>query len=152
MTVLDSNVKNQSQDGLRLSFVDYVRHGTSLPRLKEGEEYKATLANWSIVEPVDSNQAPYVRLELQLTDRIVVDNRFEVGFRIFENQIKQQLGIEEEVKVSELLDKLKETEFKIWVSYQFIKEKQRTYTNYNFLPPVDTNSETPSKESEELEF
>ena len=140
---------NQSQEGGRMSFSEYIKTGTSLPRLKENTPYRTILKEWKLVEPADSNQTPHVRLELQLEDRVIVDNRFEAGFNIFEIQIKSQLGIEDqEIPVQELLNRLKEEEFTVWISYTTVNG--RTYTNKNYLPPQQ-EQET-SSEKQDIEF
>ena len=149
-----TNILNQSTDNLitntRQGFKDFFLRGVSLPRLKDGL-YEATLKAASFVEADKSKNkdaADYVRLELQLSDRIIVDNRFEKGFGIFESQVKEQLGLQDQtIAIPDLLQLLMKNPFKIWISYQEIED--RTFRNINYIAPRTlTTPDTPESTAE----
>lgn len=138
-------VKNQTEDNVLItqpqatsgkqSLADFYKTGMSLSRLTDGM-YPATLQAHMLVEPTQPDANPYVRLELKLADRVIIDNRFEQGFAIALDQVKQQLDIaDQNIPVSELLDSLKETNFNIWVSYADVEGK--TYRNISYIAPKE---------------
>lgn len=140
-----------STTATRLSLSEYIKEGISLPRLKEGEHI-AKLLSWKIIEPVKMSDKEYVRLDLKLSDRQIVDNRFEAGFYIFESQIRNQLGLEDPVPVRDLLDSLKTKQFKIWISYIEVadsNDKPKTYRNINYIAPVSLPKTLVEEETEE---
>lgn len=157
---------------------NHILKGISLPRLKEGEIKDVTLIPFEIIaddngEPIDAvyvgsrkslivvpNATPtnpdpkaYVRLELQLPDRVYVDNRFDgSGYPIFESHIKQQLKLDEEaIPVLQLLDYLTTHKFSIWITYAQGQDG-KTYQNVNYLPPLvkpdTTNSNAPESKDD----
>lgn len=122
-----------------VSFRDFYHHGIALAKLATGE-HQAILQAHRWVEPTNLKDQPYVRLELKLEDRIIIDNRFETGFQIFVNQVKKQLGWEDRsVTIQELLSYLMNNPFKIWISYTVINGAE--YRNINYIPP---RQETPA--------
>lgn len=132
-------------------FKSFYTNGVALPRLKECTEYKATLQAHKFVEPATINDKPYVRLELKLSDRLVIDNRFQTGFQILINQMTRQYGWEDESHpVQEILAKMSSEEFSLWVSY-VTGDDGRVYRNFNFLPPLQKKDETTAAETEETE-
>ncbi|MBP7177234.1 MAG: hypothetical protein KBA53_13595 [Thermoclostridium sp.] len=133
-------------------FKSFYTNGVALPRLKENTEYKATLQAHKFVEPATINDKPYVRLELKLSDRLVIDNRFQTGFQILINQMIRQYGWEDETHpVQEILSKMSSEEFSLWVSY-VTGEDGRVYRNFNFLPPLAQKKvEATAAETEETE-
>ncbi len=116
-----------------MSFRDFYHHGIALAKLATGE-HQAILQAHRWVEPTNLKDQPYVRLELKLEDRVIVDNRFETGFQIMVNQVKKQLGWEDRtVSIQELLAHLMNNPFKIWISYTVINGME--YRNVNYIPP-----------------
>lgn len=133
----------------RQGFKEFFYRGVSLPRLTDGI-YEATLKSASFIEAdktKNKNAADYVRLELQLTDRLIIDNRFEKGFGIFESQIKEQLQLQDKaIPIPELLKLLTKTDFKIWVTH--IEIEDRTFRNINYLPPKIATLDSPESSAE----
>ena len=133
----------------RQGFKEFFTKGISLPRLTDGI-YEATLKSASFIEAdktKNKDAADYVRLELQLSDRIIVDNRFQKGFDIFVSQIKEQLQRgDEAIPIPELLKLLTKTDFKIWVTH--IEIEDRTFRNINYLPPKITTLDSPESSAE----
>lgn len=116
-----------------MSFRDFYHRGIALAKLATGE-HQAILQAHKWIEPTNLKDQPYVRLELKLGDRVIVDNRFETGFQIMVNQVKKQLGWEDRtVSIQELLAHLMNNPFKIWVSYTVINGAE--YRNINYIPP-----------------
>lgn len=129
-------------------FKDFFTKGISLHELKDGA-YPAKLKSATFVDAdaKNPNSKPYVRLELQLPDRIIIDNRFETGFGLFEQHIKKQLNIQDQdIAIPDLMLMLTTTEFKVWISHVIIEGK--SYRNINYLAPIPT--ETPSGTSTEM--
>jgi hypothetical protein len=117
------------------SLFDFYTSGIALSKLKEGK-HTATLKSHQFIAGEGADAKPYVRLELDLPDRMIVDNRFEAGFSIFLDHIKEQLGkSDDNIAVQDLLSNLisEKTQFNIWISY--VTEDNRTYRNINYLPP-----------------
>lgn len=146
MSLLHGASTNSSPEGGKLSFKDYFTSGVSLPKLIDGC-YDAVLQNYSFVEPATKDAKPYVRLELRLTNpeqknRVIVDNRFEIGFSKFETEIKDQLGLSNQsIPVPALMEHVTQTPFKIWVTHATVEG--RIYRNINYMPPiVVSDSET----------
>lgn len=130
--------------------MDYF-NGVSLPELKEGK-HTAKLIQVTPTQTTgkDGTIMEFIRLDLQLEDRTLNDNRFEVGFPIFISQLKKQLGMENQtVVVKDFLDSLikENTEFHIWVSFAVIDGRRRT--NINYLPPLEKPNTVPETTSEE---
>lgn len=150
--LMNKPASSQSNSG-KMSLQDFYRTGISLSKLKDGE-YEATLQAHALVEPTTPEAKPYVRLELKLADRVIVDNRFEAGLPVALDQIKEQLGKSEEaISVLELLDYLKTTTFKIWISYATLDGK--TYRNVNYIAPrqdqpTDTSGQAEVKDGEDF--
>lgn len=140
--VLTNPTQPQSTTSSKQSLIDFYRNGMSLSKLTDGQ-YQATLQAHTLVEPTLPDAKPYIRLELKLSDRVIIDNRFDQGFQIALDHVKQQLGISDQtIPVSELLESLKETEFTIWVSYAVINNN--TYRNISYLAPRETTNTTPA--------
>lgn len=130
-----------------VSFRDFYQQGVALAKLSAGE-HQAILKGHRWVEPTNLKDAPYVRLELSLKDRIIVDNRFETGFQIFINQIKKQLGWEDRsVTVQEILSHMMSNPFRVWISYTVINNQE--YRNVNYIPPKPVAQETPDDNADE---
>jgi hypothetical protein len=144
------------------SLKDFVLNGKSLPKLEEGV-YEAKLRPFEIIyngnERVDAKYKEsnislfpdtHLRLELQLKDRMIVDNKFEVGFNIFLPQIKEQLKLEKEcIDVIDILEKMVETPFNIWVSY--VEHEGRIFRNINYKAPLPLPKEAqPNIDDEEF--
>lgn len=125
----------------REDFLAFFNSGVSLPKLKEGV-YDCTLKDASFIVPKalpGKEPNPYVKLELQLADRIITDNRFQNNFELFLNQVREQLDLEDaELPVQEILAMLKDTTFKLWISYAIVDGKQ--YRNINYLPPLEAET------------
>lgn len=135
-----------------VDFKSFYINGVTLPRLKENTEYKAILQAHKFVEPATINDKPYVRLELKLSDRLVIDNRFQTGFQILISQMTRQYGWEDEThSVPEILSKMSSEEFSLWVSYA-TGEDGRVYRNFNFLPPLQKKDEAITADTEEDEL
>jgi len=117
-----------------MSFRDFYHQGVALAKLTAGE-HQAILQAHRWVEPTNLKDQPYVRLELKLEDRVIVDNRFEIGFQIFINQIRKQLGWEDRnVSIQELMSYLMNNPFKVWISYATVDNQE--YRNVNYIPPL----------------
>lgn len=130
-----------------MSFRDFYHHGVALAKLATGE-HTAVLQAHRWVEPTNLKDQPYVRLELKLEDRIIVDNRFETGFQIFINHIKKQLGWEDRnVSIQEILSYLMSNPFKIWISYATVDNQE--YRNVNYIPPKPVTQETTDDNADE---
>ena len=131
-----------------MSFRDFYHQGVALAKLTPGE-HQAILQAHRWVEPKTIKDEPYVRLELKLEDRVIVDNRFETGFQIFVNHIKKQLGWEDRnVTIQELMSYLMSNPFKVWISYATINNQE--YRNVNYIPPKPVTQETlPDDEADE---
>lgn len=115
------------------SFFDFYTSGVSLKKLEEGEHTAQLVENVFVPANEETKTNPYVRLAFKLEDRTIVDNRFETGFMVFLDQIKQQLGISDKsMPVPELLNLLKSCPIKIYVKYNTVDNK--TYRNINFIP------------------
>lgn len=109
--------------------------GVSLAKLTEGE-HSCIIAGHSFVENKEDASKCYIRLELTLEDRTIVDNRFEQGFNVFLSQVKEQLGMSDvTIGIPELLNRLMKKEFKCWITYFTVDGK--TYRNVNYLPPIE---------------
>jgi len=171
-----ANLLTVPTNSSRASLKDHLLFGMSLPKLKEGEITNVKLLPFEIIandngEPIDAvyvgsrksliveppatplnpNPTSYVRLELQLQDRVIIDNKFTTGFAIFESHIKEQLKLDDEpIPVLELLDKLTTTPFSIWISYAMINGK--TYRNINYLPPIVQTVAEVADDDEDEEF
>lgn len=132
-----------------MSFRDFYQQGIALSKLIAGE-HTAILQAHRWVEPVDLTSKPYVRLELKLTDRVIVDNRFETGFQIFINHIKKQLGWEDRnVSIQEILTYLMSNSFKVWISYAVVDNQE--YRNVNYIPPKPVAQEIPTDDDADEE-
>jgi hypothetical protein len=130
-----------------VSFRDFYHQGVALAKLTPGE-HSAILQAHKWVEPKTLKDEPYVRLELKLEDRIIVDNRFETGFQIFINHIRKQLGWEDRnVSIQEILAHLMAEPFKVWISYAVVDNTE--YRNVNYIPPRPVVQETPDDEADE---
>lgn len=130
-----------------MSFRDFYHQGVALAKLTAGE-HQAILQAHRWIEPANLKDQPYVRLELKLEDRIIVDNRFETGFQIFINHIKKQLGWENRsVSIQEILAHLMANPFKVWISYATVDNQE--YRNVNYIPPKPVVQETPDDEADE---
>ena len=124
----------------RISLSEYFKSGISLAELKEGE-YEAEILKFTLIEATQTSPE-YVRIDLKLPDRVTNDNRFAVGFRIFESQIKRQLGIEDkEMSIPELCQTAMKQPIKVWVSYYTDPSSRKRYRNINYLAP-ETTQET----------
>ena len=122
----------------RQGFKDFFEKGIALKKLTDGK-YEATLKSATFVEAKTDKDKPYVRLELLLSDRMIVDNRFEAGFSIFTDQIKEQLSLgDKDIPVPELIAKLMTIKFDIYISHTDIEG--RTFRNINYLPPRTSTS------------
>ena len=134
--------KGAPKNAVEDDFYNFFNGGMSLKKLKPGQ-YDCKLISATFVTPdakpgKEINQ--YVKLDLQLADRIITDNRFKNNFRLALDQIKEQLGMEdEEIPVQELLTKLKETSFSLWISYARVQGK--TYRNIDYLAPIEDEDE-----------
>lgn len=129
----------------RQDFMAFYNGGTSLPVLKEGCYTGRLISHQFVPEVVTINKIvkAYVKLDLQLPDRIITDNRFETNFNLALDQVKEQLGLQdEELPVQKVLDLMKSNDIKIWISYADVEGK--TYRNVNYIPPkvVVVNSKT----------
>ena len=139
MSLLHGSGANNSPEGGRLSFKDYFSSGVSLPKLVNGT-YAAVLQNFSFVDAKGKDDKPYVRLELRLTEetqmnRVIIDNRFEIGFSKFETEIKDQLGIgDQSMPVPALLELVKVSPLKIYITHANVEGK--IYRNVNYMPVV----------------
>ena len=132
-----------------VSFRDFYHQGIALAKLTPGE-HSAILQAHRWVEPTNLKDAPYVRLELKLEDRVIVDNRFETGFQIFVNHIRKQLGWEDRsVSIQEILAHLMTEPFKVWVSYAIVDNVE--YRNVNYIPPKPVTQETPTDDEADEE-
>lgn len=130
------------------AFENFYTTGVSLKRLEDGE-HRATLKSHEFVpgKCAGGKDDSYVRLNLQLEDRVINDNRFEQGFTIFINQIKAQLGISDQtISVPQLLEILRARPFSIWISRSLGRSeatgKTTTYTNVNYMPPTNVATAT----------
>lgn len=115
---------------------DFFKHGVSLPKLQEGK-YTAQIIKYELVKPEKIDGKPYIKFELQLADRVIVDNRFDKGFPIMIEQLKRQLNIEnQEVVVQAFFDGLikDKTTIDIWVSYVEVEGKG-VFRNINYEAP-----------------
>lgn len=130
------------------SLSEYFKSGISLAELKEGE-YPAKVLSFKLVDATE-NSPEYVRIDLQLPDRVTNDNRFSTGFRIFESQIKKQLGIEDtELSIPDLMQHvLTQEEIKVWVSYYRDPVTKRQYRNFNYIAPIQDAAEDTTEDKE----
>lgn len=115
---------------------DFFKNGVSLPKLKEGK-YTATIIKYEMVKPEKIDGKPYIKFEIQLPDRVIVDNRFEKGFPIMIDQLKRQLGLEDqEVVVQQFFDDLinNKTAIDLWIAYVEVAGKG-VYRNINYEAP-----------------
>ena len=141
MSLLHGSGANNSPEGGRLFFKDYFAAGISLPKLVDGT-YDAVLQNYAYVDDSAKNPGakPYVRLELKLTEeaqrnRVIIDNRFEIGFSKFETEIKDQFEISEQsMPVPDLMALVKSKPFKCYVTHVAVEGK--IYRNINYMPVV----------------
>lgn len=132
-----------------MSFRDFYHQGVALAKLKTGE-HQAILQAHRWVEPKTLKDEPYVRLELKLEDRIIVDNRFETGFQIFINHIKKQLDWEDRsVSIQEIMAYLMSNPFKVWISYATVDNQE--YRNVNYIPPKPVAQEIPADDDADEE-
>lgn len=134
-----SNEGDQVITNVRQGFKDFFTRGISLPKLQDGV-YSCTLRSATFIEAdktKNKDAQDYVRLELQLSDRLIIDNRFEKGFGIFESQIKEQLNLSDKaIAIPDLMQTLTESTFKIWVTH--IEIEDRTFRNINYIAPKAT--------------
>lgn len=129
---------------------------TLLPELKEGE-HTVTLKEYT-EQNIDTDN-PFMRMEYQTTDenkRVIVDNRFEIGFNIMLSHIRKQLGREfEEIKKGEFLKELKEKKipFKIYISKPVVETStgRKKVTNIDFLPPYAQEEKAEAKKQTDVE-
>lgn len=115
----------------------FFHNGVSLHKLKEGK-YKAKMHNFALVPATTPEAKPYIRIELQLLEdgRIIVDNRFQTGFNIMIEQIKEQMGIsDEDVAVQDLLNHCRTHQFTAWITYTEVEGK--TYRNVSYRAPKE---------------
>ena len=123
----------------KLSFKEFYSSGISLKQLKEGK-YPCKLLSHEFVTQIKEGGQVYefVKLSLQLEDRVLVDNRFEQGFGIMLSQVKAQFGLQDQaVPVADILDKMMREEFHIWIEYTDGTDK--TYRNVQYAEPVKKN-------------
>lgn len=132
------------------SLSEYFKSGISLAELKEGE-YTAEILKFTLIEATQTSPE-YVRIDLKLPDRVTNDNRFAVGFKVFETQIKRQLGIEDkEMPIPELCQTAMKQPVKIWVSYYINPTTRKRSRNINYLPPIEEETTATTSESTEPE-
>ena len=122
----------------RQSLKDFFKEGVSLKALNDGE-YKATITNITFVDDAKGNGNDYVRVDLQLEDRVLNDNRFDNGFRIFCSQIKRQLDLEDQnISVPELMKEVVGKEIRVWITNPIVDTQNgpQVRRNYNYIPPI----------------
>lgn len=137
------NANEEAQVLQRQTLRDYIQNGISKSALKDGE-YEAVIANLFFVQNAEDQTKDYLRIELKLPDRILVENRFQGGYFLFERQVKEQLGmLDETLPVLELLQTLIGKTVKIWLSTVIVNG--RTYQNISFAAPItETTTDIPS--------
>lgn len=114
--------------------LDFYNNGISLPKLKEGK-YTGRIIKHEPQKPKSIDGQPFIRFEIQLPDRVIVDNRFATGFQILLEQLKTQLNVEDqEIAVQDFLNSLLNKDLDIWISYAEVEGKG-TYRNINYIPP-----------------
>ena len=131
-----------NQNPNAMSLETFFTQGNLLPDLKEGQhaaQIKAITLVPAKTEGATTTQA-YVRLEINLADRMIVENKFDQQFKIFCSHTMKQLNIDSSITVPELMQKLLETPINIWVSYDnYFSKARNVWTrsrNINFLPPI----------------
>lgn len=114
--------------------LDFYNNGVTLPKLKEGR-YTAQIIKHEAQKPKTIDGQPFIRFELQLPDRVIVDNKFLKGFEIMLDQLKTQLGLEDsEMIVQDFLDDLIGKDIDIWIIYAKVEGKG-VYRNVNYIAP-----------------
>lgn len=130
-------VEEGTQPTGKLSFRDYISIGTSLKAIVDGC-YDAKIIALKFVPHATDPEKDYLRLEVQLADRVTVENRFVSGYFIFEREIKKQLGLSDvSMPVAELMTKILNQPIKIWYKSQKSLKDNRTYQNMYFAEPVE---------------
>jgi hypothetical protein len=121
----------------KLSFREYMTVGVSKCLLKDGK-YPAKIIAAKFVQDEKDETKDYLRLEIQLADRIVVENRFVSGYFIFEREIKIQLGMQDKtLPVGELMSEIQNKDINIWYKTQVSTKDNRSYQNMYFSEPVE---------------
>jgi hypothetical protein len=120
----------------KLSFRDYLTVGMSLKAIVDGE-YPAKVIATKFVANDKDPEKDYLRLEIQLPDRIVVENRFVSGYFIFEREIKVQLGISDQtLPVPEFLSLIIGKPIKVWYKTVVSTKDNKKYQNMSFSEPL----------------
>jgi hypothetical protein len=139
-------VEEGNQPTGKLSFRDYIAVGTSLKAINDGC-YDAKIISTKFMPHPTDPEKDYLRLEIQLPDRITVENRFVSGYFIFEREIKAQLNLSDStLPVSELLTLILNKPIKVWYQTVVSAKDNKRYQNLSFsepIKPVTTSSEVP---------
>lgn len=125
----------------RITNIDeWLRSGVVLPSLKDGA-YQARLVAFTPVTTDPDQSKWYVRLEWQLPDRIIVDNRFLSGIQVMASQLADIrpdfAGLN---GFSFLQSLLATTSMPIFISHNTAANGQ-TYRNINFRAPATTDTQ-----------
>jgi hypothetical protein len=129
-------VEEGTQPTGKLSFRDYINVGTSLKAIVDGV-YDAVIINTKFVPNEKDPDKDYLRLEIQLPDRVTVENRFVSGYFIFEREIKTQLGISDQsIPVPALLNAIIGQPIKVWYKTIVSPKDNRKYQNMSFSEPL----------------
>jgi hypothetical protein len=131
----------------------FFKSGKVFPALQDGV-YNVRLKSMELIpEKTDekgAKTAAYVRVEWQFPNgRVVVDNRFDTGFRVLCSQLMQQCKQVTALTINELFDIVTSEELTCWVSTTTytspLTNKEQTSRNYNFVPPKEVHVPNPQE-------
>ena len=117
-------------------FKRFFEAGVSLPELTAGV-HDAKLLHYNFVE---HPRGDHIRLELQLDDRIIVENLFENRVTTVLNQLKGQLGKADQLMpVKEVFETILNRNIKITIS--FVEVNYRLRRNVDFSVKTEESIE-----------
>ena len=125
------------------SFADFLTGGYVIEELAAGR-HKARLAGYAVKHTAEGTM--YVSMKLQLEDREIVYNTFETSFRIMMSQAHQQMVGKGKVSVPDILKRMTEQDFDIYVDYaNYISKKtgkNERARNINLVAPESRETVT----------
>lgn len=156
MNIQTTRQQTTSNPTPQQSLRDLFMSGTHKGRLlAQPTPYRVNILSAECVTSASTEKNPegaeFIRITYAfptLNNRIEQENRFFVGFNVFLSQIKKQLNIENnDVNVQEFLAMLitQKVDLNLWVSYQ--TQNNTEYRNFNFLPPLQQNSNSQLNEA-----
>lgn len=119
----------------------------ALPKLEAGI-YKARIISFEECAPKNDNQEGYVKILIQLPDRVITDVCFEKGFDIMLTSLMQTFEIKEAMPAIELLELATQHEINITIDYTVVgQEKYRNV--YYYERALKSDAETTAVEEED---